>query len=733
MKMKQNKFSAIFPAFLLTALIFVSACAPADLNNDIDKKCRVVLAESACYGSAEYIKEVPRGSDAEFTLIFNNGYTFGGASYGDYGVQTSAPDSYGERTVRLTLRNVRYPSYVSVEAEKIAKTYSVYLKNSSEFRCENPIQIVSEGESAVFTLLFDGKYTFDGAYSDGGEIRYNATGIDSPADENNERRVVLTVENITAETAITVKAKKAGGSIELQPVENNAVIGYVLNGGEYISEEVGGSYYTVNYPLLHYPRPNTSIGTDVIRRNGFTLTGWNTRADGSGGHIGLGSRASVAKNETLLLYAEWAEWTDKALFDYELINTQNIYDLYMEKRDKRQKLNELIESADGAQSLSAVITGYRGGAERLVIPEEIDGYPVEVIAPLSIMSDDKLKTIIFPVTARYVMERSVLNCPAFTEIYLFDNLHYLDYNAFGTQSPVKTMHINARLAPVYGRNESAQLANKLEYLMLYAEEKKTVLFGSCSTWYGVNAEKFGEETGRLTFNMGVEGDTCILVQLDLIKQFMGLGDTLVYVCDTGSPYLMLYNLSFDARAFRLVEFNYDLLATVDLTRYEQVTGSLGEYLVTKYNALDLGYGGTYDDYLEYVSEFGDMNKERAGSFHDGWYNAVAPQVVKENDAFEKTKAVFEGFVEMGVDIYYGFGTISEESISEELATALNDLFFSEFERVNMPATIIADLYSALLPSNLFYDYAYRLNTEGSLYYTRQFIKNFLRASSGKSA
>lgn len=729
--MKGLRLKALISAGLLAAVVFASACTPAITDKATEGKCRIVLEESGYYTSAEYIKEVPKGSDAQFTLKFNNGYTFGSASYGDYGVQTSAPDLNGERTALLTLRNVRYPSYLSVEVEKIAESFSVEVKASSEFRCEKPLQIVSGGDSAVFILWFGAEYTFDGAYSDDGEIRYHVTGIDGDVNENNERRVVLTVENIAAATKITVKARKAGdGSIELQPVKDNAVIGYVLNGGEYINEENGGSYFTVNYPLSHYPRPNTSIGTDVIKRDGFTLTGWNTSADGSGEHIGLGSRASVAKNETLLLYAEWAEWSDKALFEFEFINSQNIYDLYMEKRDKPSRLNEFIESADKTQSLSAVITGYRGGAQTLVIPSEIEGCPVEVIAPLSIMSDETLKTIIFPVTTRYIMERSVLYCSSFTEIYIFDNLHYIDYNAFGTKSPVKTMHINAQLAPVYGMNESAQLSTKLEYLMASSEKKKTVIFGSCSTWYGINAKLFGEETGRLTFNMGVEGDTCALVQLDLIKQYMTEGDTLLYICDMGSPYLMLYDLSFDPRAFRLVEYNYDLLAQVDLTAYEKVIPSLNEYLVVKYNEISYGNGGTYEDCLDYISENGDMDKLRVGSTHDGRYVAVEPQVILENDAFEKTKAVFQAISDCGIDIYYGFGTISEDCLTNEEATALNDLFFSEFERVGIPANIIADFYSALLPSHLFYDYSYRLNTEGSWYYTRQFIQSFLYASSG---
>lgn len=728
---RRSKILFLWVVYLLAVLLFFAACdGGMPRTNAKSGECRVVLSESGFYTCEEYIKTVSRGENVEYTLKMENGYKFAGASYGDYEADVLPPDADGRRTVVLSLHAVKYPVFVTVEVERTAVLYTVAVNDGARFRCEEASQTVEEGKSAQFTLWFEGDYTFDSAYSEYGEIRYHAAGVDGEVNENSERRVVLTVEDVRADAVINVREKRYAQSDEpvLVPVQDVASVYYSLNGGRYKNDGISGSYYTVNYPLTHYPRPNTSLGTDVICREGYTLTGWNTQRDGRGEHIGLGSRVSVSKNEAILLYAEWEKQADPELFGYALIRSDEISALYMEKGDKLQKLQSLVVGAETGEELSAVITEYRGGDQKLVVPAELDGYPVAAVALRACASCRELTTVVLPETMRYVMSRAFLNCNALREIYLFDSLHYIDYNAFGLECPIETMHINAKLPPIYGTNESAQLANKLEMLIEHRDEKKTVLFGSCASWYGINAEMFGRATDRLTFNMGVEGDTCALVQLDLIKQYMNEGDTLIYNCDMGSPYLMLYDLSFDPRAFRLFEFNYDLLSLVNLTDYEKVISSLNDYLIIKYNETSWGTTGTYEDCLDYITEFGDMGKERVGSTHDGTYKAASTQEILGNGAFEKIKTVFGTFADAGIDIYFSFGTICEDAISEESIGELNDLFYTEFESHNIPATIIASFYESILPSNQFYDYAYRLNSEGSRLYTQRFVNNFLAAA-----
>lgn len=57
-------------------------------------------------------------------------------------------------------------------------------------------------------------------------------------------------------------------------------IRYLANGGkglDGVGEEV-----TESYDIREHRRPNVSIGTNLFAREGCTLTGWNTKPDGSG-------------------------------------------------------------------------------------------------------------------------------------------------------------------------------------------------------------------------------------------------------------------------------------------------------------------------------------------------------------------------------------------------------------------------------------------------------------------
>lgn len=705
---------------LIALCLLLCGCAPATTPQQ-PKTCNVVLSQSEAYNCEDPAKKVVRGSDVNFTLHVHNGYAFRDISYPDCEIKL-VEGTGGESTVELTLHNVRYSAFVEVSFNEVKKSVTVVLQPSEYFRCEGSEVTVAEGDNAVFTLFFPKERTFDSVNYAGS---FRVDGVDGAADENGERRVTLTLENVVKNITIEVKAREAfGEEILLQPKEGFAVIGYALNGGRF-TDERGGRYYAKNYTLPHGIHPNVSQGQEMARE-GYLLTGWNTKSDGTGEHVGLGSRASVEDGETLLLYAEWAEETAETLFDYVLIDRNRIPELYSERRDKAAKLKELTQNAQ-SQNLCAVITKFHGNAKTLVIPDRIGEYEVCVTAPLTLSDNRTLEKIVFPNTMRYLMERSFLSCSALKEIVLSDNMRYVDYNAFGVNHKIETLRINAATPPLNGLNESAQLANKLELLSRSGEGPRTVFFGSCATWYGVNAEYFTQKTGRNSYNMAVEGDTCILFQLDLLAQYLRSGDTLVYNCDLGSPYLMLYDISFDQRAFRMVEFNYDLLATLNIQRYDDVLSALNEYLITKRLMLSAGESGSYSDYIDYVTERGDMGKLREGPVDDMvMYHPREIGEIKDGRAFEKTENMICRFLDMGLDVHYGFGPICMESVTNaglnNIAT-VSALFDEEF--VSMSAPLIFSLADVVWQREDFYDQPYRLDTEASYRYTDIYVDYFL--------
>ncbi len=707
---------------LITALCLLLAGCVFDRPPE-DPVCRVILSRSYFYTCADAVKNVQRGSDVSFAIVLADGYAVSDVSYGDSTLTLGKIDpESGTTSAVLTLHKVLYPVFVELTAEHVGKAYTVSLAPSRFFRCEEPEQTVREGRAVQFTLWFASGYTF-ASCDYAGTMR--ADGADSDPNEAGERKVTLTLEDVRASSTVTVTECEADGGIVLIPSGGIAKIAYAFNGGSYLDPQKSGTYLTVNESLPHGYRPNASIGTDLIAREGYVQTGWNTSQRGDGTHVGLGSRVPVRLGEAVVLYAEWAKCADDGLFSFTLIERGDMQALYSEKKDKAARLQTLHEAA--RENLCAVITAYTGpDTERLVFPRTLNGYPVAAVMTGAVEDLPSLRTVVFPESFLYIAENSFAGCPSLAEMYLFDSLRNIDYNAFGRISPIRTLHINAAVLPVFGGEENAQLANKLE-LMIAENDPKIVFFGSCSTWYGVNAAQFSSAVKVPAYNLGVIGGTCALYQIDLIRCFIREGDTLVYLVETGSEYQVLIDFEFDLRVYETVENNYDLIGMLDLSRYDKVLFSLNEFLITKYNQLSKGYGDTYANFhLYYMTERGDLNNFRGNSFAGDTkgYTPVGADKLKAGKAFERFKTEFDAFSALGVGLYFGFGPLNESVIDAETANSLDRVYAEEFEAKGIPAKLLGKFSDWLYPQSCFYDTHYHLSSMGSEIFTKDLIKAY---------
>lgn len=98
--------------------------------------------------------------------------------------------------------------------------------------------------------------------------------------------------------------------------DGSDAIRYERNGGEF-AEGVAIKGYLPGKITQNHLRTNTDLG-ESLSREGYILTGWNTKEDGSGAHIGLGSRVTVQRDGCLRLYAEWEKTLDESALSYEL-------------------------------------------------------------------------------------------------------------------------------------------------------------------------------------------------------------------------------------------------------------------------------------------------------------------------------------------------------------------------------------------------------------------------------
>lgn len=77
---------------------------------------------------------------------------------------------------------------------------------------------------------------------------------------------------------------------------------YNANGG---TAKDGGELYTQKYSVVMYKCPNTLPDKGYFVRDGYTLVEYNTKADGSGTAVGLGSRIATDGESSMELYCIW--------------------------------------------------------------------------------------------------------------------------------------------------------------------------------------------------------------------------------------------------------------------------------------------------------------------------------------------------------------------------------------------------------------------------------------------
>ena len=416
-----------------------------------------------------------------------------------------------------------------VQKEEFIKNISVTIADSLFFTPSVSATRVKAGDDLTVTLEMLHGYEFVSCDYENYSVMPVGLGA-----------VKLTLHDICVPSRVTVttQLRQTDNSRE----EINCSVSYNLNGGDY----EGKSELTYNYTLTEHLRPNTWNGQG-IKKDGYTIIGWNTQSDGNGEHIGLGSRVTVGDGENITLYAEWVKWLPEEDFLYRT-------------------------HPDG----TAAVTGYRGDGneEMFVIPAEIDGYAINEIAG-SLTTNIPCGKIISPVlvlpdTITSISGGAFTNS-AFREIYFFDNIEFIADNSFPYN--ITTYHINAALAPRYQAvNNSTYYADCVDRLITTGDKKQIIFFAGCSTAYGINSPMVQAAAGEdyAVCNLGVNGDINGAFQLEVILHYISEGDILVHTPEVMSAPQLMSSFYLDGRAFIMCEGNYDLLSIPDFSESDLI-------------------------------------------------------------------------------------------------------------------------------------------------------------------
>lgn len=501
----------------------------------------------------------------------------------------------------------------------------------------------------------------------------------------------------TEYTKIVLRKVLYSCRVKIETSVADAVICYYLNGGEFIAEEEKGESFLRYCDLSHHLRANTSLGTDICRREGYVQIGWNMKADGSGEHIGLGSRVTVEKDKPLELYAEWVKCIDAECFSYR------------------------------AEPGGVVLTGYTGERrmDRFVLPNEIEGIPVVGIAE-GFAENIEGNALVLPHTVTEVQGGAFVDC-SFEEIYFFDALTDVTDDSFGGMR-FKTWHINAVLPPVYqGITDNVQFAENMDRLILNADRKKLIFFAGCSMSYGLKSEEidavYGEE--YFVMNMGVIGGTNTSFQFDCIQKFLGAGDVVVHAPEVASIYQMMYSSAAESRIFMLVEGNYDLLSYAHTEEISNLFQCWAQYNAGRTEMED----GSYTDYRESYNEYGDYAVERPFSGRDVSYSDGRYFYCTEYITDASVGALCDKYDDMrdrGAEVYFSFSPVNYNGLPEEQLRSREWEIFEEAYRSRLTQRdyqTISTAYDYVFLGRYFYDTDYHLNDEGALLRTQRLLRD----------
>ena len=456
-----------------------------------------------------------------------------------------------------------------------------------------------------------------------------------------------------------------------------------------------GEAVTLAVPITH-KRLNTAQG-DLFTRDGYTLYGWNTEADGSGVSIGLGSRAD-ARDQTL--YAQWAKWSDEADFAVE----------------------------------NGVITSYSGADDCVAVPEFWHGEPIHAISE-GAFAGCKATVVILPPTLKTVSKGAFENAKLET-LYLFDSLQSINDYAFTGCEQLTTLHINAATAPVYAGSYYSTFADKCDRLFSLADQKKIVLFSGSSARFGYDSAAIDEAfSGYAVVNMGVFAYTNALPQMELIRAAMQPDDILLL-----SPELDAAKRQFcttnalDAPFFNLMEENYDLFALLDLEEYTRVFSSFSEYLSVKCRMDGKDYSVSPNDFDEdgnpvstpSYNDYGDYILYRPNADSDApIYGLPVPYTAsyyRKEQYIDPMNAELDRFTDGGVRVYMTYSPRNRLAVSEDSTEeAIRELDAYFRETLHVP--VISDMMESLVDGRYLFGTDNHLSTEGVKIRTESVIRD----------
>ena len=456
---------------------------------------------------------------------------------------------------------------------------------------------------------------------------------------------------------------------------------YHVNGGELKNGFDGKDTFSA----VFYLNPIALQDNGSFARDGYTLIGYNTKADGTGEYVTLGGRVNAYGKGELDLYCVWAENSPEGDFT-------------------------VAENGTGV-----AITKYNGTAETVTIPETIGGKTVNKISTGAFLNNTTVKKIIVTKNVGTIEKNAFDSCSALESIVLWDTAYTsssISNSCMKNCGAFQSVYINT----VYTLTNDwfACGTSKFDRLMWAKDKKKIIIVGGSGSLYGydcavIDAALYGEYE---IVNLGENANVTSLMYFDIIEEFITEGDIVLWCPEPGS-----WTLGSDDCNRRFWDFrkaDYSFMQYLNLSYYKNFFSSFGNNCST----LAGSKFKDFDTLSSSVSKYGDVLSDRASKLnhYDYNFNYNLSQKAALTELFSNITA-------KGGQIFFSFAAMEDtDSIDDYDISLYEDMI------LELPGVIsISDYENCLYDYTYFWDSAWHLTDEGATLRSQHVAYDLLRA------
>ncbi len=433
--------------------------------------------------------------------------------------------------------------------------------------------------------------------------------------------------------------------------------------------------------------------------------GWNTCFDGTGLHIGFGSRFDHSGQQNINLYLETLPCTPASNFTY-------------------------TQSSNGNLTITSYQESMTQNTKDIVIPAYINGYPVTTIGAHA-FSNLTLERLVFPATVLEI-ESNAFGDSSITDFYFFDSIQSFPNDAFSNYQ-IEHIHINASQNPVYSGTYFDTLSDKVDYLYSLKDQKKLVLFCGSFARFGYDSSLIEASFPEYkVVNMGVYAYSNMLPQAKILQLYMKKDDILLH-----SPELDAIDTQFcgesdlDREFFCMMESNYDMLSLLDCRIFTNIFNAFTGFNQSRKGMEQRSYLDSpsyYDEERNLLTSFsyniyGDYIVPRENNYtgtNFGIKRAYYNKSHIRNIDLNGINAMYDTFLETGIRVLFSYSSRSNSSLSSD-STIESIMELGQFFKDNLHAEIISPIEDSLVDPYYFYGTDNHLSTDGVAVHTKYII------------